>query len=217
MISRVAVTIALTLAPAAFAQTYIVPDHDCGASTLHVTGADRIANAYLYLPKQRDAITPAAGSHPLAFDVVLPLDGVVMAAVNFQPEARGNETWTEHAKTMIFCSATAPQADWQGSADLGLEIFPHGWNGPRPNRKAGDTMKFIAVDKAPRKLLDVPMQLYRIGGGHVADGVPARDFGTNFQYPDPGWYMVTTTYRRPDPQQPQHWLVDTSTLTFEIK
>jgi len=29
--------------------------------------------------------------------------------------------------------------------------------------------------------------------------------------------MVTTTYRRPDPQQAEHWLVDTSTLTFEIK
>ena len=34
---------------------------------------------------------------------------------------------------------------------------------------------------------------------------------------EPGRYMVVTTVRRPDPQKPEHWLVDTSTLTFEIK
>ena len=92
------------------------------------------------------------------------------------------------------------------------------WNGRRPRMKPGDSMWFITVDKATKKLIrDVPMELYRAGAGRIADGVPNRSGGMSFPYPDPGRYMVTTTYRRPDPQQPEHWLVDTSTLTFEIK
>jgi|GEM_PF-5548662 len=45
MIRRVAVVVALTLAPAAFAQTYIVPDGDCGEITFRATseGGVRIA------------------------------------------------------------------------------------------------------------------------------------------------------------------------------
>jgi hypothetical protein len=79
-------------------------------------------------------------------------------------------------------------------------------------------MRFIAVDKASGKLLsDLPMELYRAGAGRIATGVQDQYGGMDFPYPEPGHYMVTTTYRRPDPQQPEHWLVDTSTLTFEIK
>ena len=59
MIKQIAVAIALAFAPVAFAQTYIVPDGDCGAVTLHVTrgtdfpnlgetiGADRVKDARL--------------------------------------------------------------------------------------------------------------------------------------------------------------------------
>ena len=109
-------------------------------------------------------------------------------------------------------------ADWQRSTGLGLEIYPQEWNGSRPRLKPGDSMWFIAVDKATNKMIrDVPMELYRAGAGHIADGVPNHNGGWDFPYQEPGWYMVTATYRRPDPQQPEHWLVDTSTLTFEIK
>jgi hypothetical protein len=242
MIKRIAVAIALTFAPAAFAQTYIVPDGDCGAITLHATrgtefpslgetiGADRVKDAYVSNSPgpgknrdrraQRVAVKPAVGPRSLDFNTnVGDGDGVVMASVEFTPAVSGNETRTEHAKAFIFCGQSAPMADWQRSAGLGLEIYPQGWNGPRPRMKAGDTMRFIAVDGATNKLLhDVPMELYRAGAGRVADGVPDKDNGgMDFSYPEPGRYMVTTTYRRPDPQQPEHWLVDTSTLTFEIK
>jgi hypothetical protein len=230
MIRQIAVAITLTLAPAVFAQTYIVPDGDCGAITLHAArgtdfpnlgqmiGADRVKDAYVYLPRQRVAVKPAAGSRSLDFDANVP-DGevVVMAAVDFKPAVSGNETRAEHAKAFIFCGAIAPRADWQRSTDLGLEIYPQGWNGPRPGMKPGDTMRFIAVDRAAKKLIDVPMDLYRAGAGLIAHGVPDKSSGMDFPYPEPGRYMVTATYRRPDPEQPEHWLVDTSTLTFEIK
>ena len=230
MIKPIAVAIALTLAPAAFAQTYIVPDGDCGAITLHATRgtdfpslgetpeADRVKDAYVVLPKQRVAVKPAAGPRSLDFNANIPDEGVVMAAVDFTPAVSGNETRTEHAKAFIFCPAVAPAADWQRSAGLGFELFPQSWNGPRPHMKPGDTMRFIAVDMATNKLLrDLPMELYRAGAGRVAAGAPAQGGGMNFPYPEPGLYMVTATYRRPDPQQREHWLVDTSTLTFEIK
>jgi len=228
MINRIAVVIALTVAPAAFAQTYIVPDGDCGAITLHATSgtdfprlgttiaADRVKDAYLFLPKQRIAVSPTPSLNFKAN--VAPKDDVVMAAVDLKPEITGNETRTDHAKALVFCGATAPMADWQQSTGLGLEIFPQSWNGARPNLKQGDSMWFIAVDKATGKLLrDVPMDLYRAGAGHVATGVPNKTGGMTFTYPEPGEYMVSTTYRRPDPQHPAQWLVDTSTLTFEIK
>jgi hypothetical protein len=231
MIGRIAVAIALTLAPSAFAQTYIVSDGDCGAITLHAThgtdfpnlgetiGADRVKDAYVYRERQRVAVKPAVGPRSIDFAAnVVPDDGVVMAAVDFTPVVNGNETRTEHAKAFIFCGAIAPPADWQRSTGLGLEIYPQSWNGRRPHLRPGDSMRFIAVDKATNKLIpDVPMELYRAGAGRVAAGVPAQYGGMNFPYPEPGRYMVTTTYRRPDPQQPEHWLVDTSTLTFEIK
>ena len=229
MIRPISAAIALALAPAAFAQTYIVPDGDCGAVTLHATrgadfpnlaetiGADRVMDAHVFLPKQRVAVTPAAGPRSLDFNANVPDEGVVMAAVEFKPEVSGNETWTEHAKAFVYCSAKAPAADWQLTSGLGLEIYPQ-WNGLIQHVKPGDSMRFIAVDKSTRKLLfDVPMELYRAGAGRVASGVPDQYGGINFPYPEPGFYMVTTTYRRPDPQQPEHWLVDTSTLTFTIK
>src|SRR5881296_1443306 len=107
MIKRIAVAIALTLAPAAFAQTYILPDGDCGAITLHATrgtdfpnlgdtiGADRVKEAYVYLPKQRVAVKPAVGPRSLDFNANVSDDGVVMAAVDFTPAVNGNETRTE--------------------------------------------------------------------------------------------------------------------------
>lgn len=221
------VVIALAFAPAAFAQTYIVPDGDCGAITLHATrgtdfpnlgetiAANQVKDAYVFLPKQRVAVNPAPS---LNFQLnVAPGDDVVMAAVDLAPVIVGNETRTEHAKALVFCGAT-PMADWQRSTGLGLEIYPQSWNGARPHLKQGDSMWFIAVDKATGKLLrDVPMELYRAGAGRIAVGVPNRTGGMSFSYPEPGRYMVTTTYRRPDPQQPAQWLVDTSTLTFDIK
>ena len=141
-----------------------------------------------------------------------------MAAVDLKPEISGNETRTEHAKALIFCGDKTPIADWQRESGLGFEIYPQSWNGRRPNMKAGDTLRFIAVDKAEKKLVaDAPMELYRAGAGRIANGVPDQYGGMDFPYQEPGLYMVTTTYRRPDPQQPEHWLVDTSTLTFEIK
>lgn len=221
MIKRTAVALALLLPPAAFAQTSIVSDGDCGAVTLHVTshaGADRVALAYVHEPKQRVAVTPVVNGGTLDFNADVPANEVVMASVELKPVVSGNETQTEHAKAFVFCGATAPRADWQRSAGLALELYPQGWNGPRPEMKPGDTMRFIAVDKSTRKLLgDLPMTLRRTGGGLVADGTPAKDGGMNFIYPAPGRYTVVATYRRPDPLQPEHWLVDTSTLTFDVK
>ena len=230
MIRHIAVAVAFSLVPAAFAQTYIVADGDCGAITLHATqgtdfpnlgetiGADRVEDAYVYLPKQRVAVNPAAGARSLDFSANVPDDGVVMAGVDFKPAVSGDETRTEHAKALIFCSAITPPADWQRSTGLGLEIYPQGWNGPRPHLKPGDPMRFIAVDNAKNKLIgDLPMELYREGGERIAEGVPAQNGGMNFPYQEPGRYMVVATYRRPDPKQANHWLVDTSTLTFEIK
>jgi hypothetical protein len=220
MIRHAAFSIALLVAPAAFAQAYIVPDGDCGAIKLHVANTidpDRVTSATVYLPKKKLAVTPAVGSGSLTFGATIPEEGVVMAAVAFKPVVHGNETRTEHAKTLIFCGATPP-ADWQRSTGLGIEIYPQGWNGPRPRMKPGDPMRFIAVDNATNKLIgDLPMELYRAGGDQIAEGVQAQNGGMTFPYPEPGRYMVVTTYRRPDPQQPEHILVDTSTLTFEIK
>ena len=222
---RTAVTVALLVVPVAFAQTYIVPADVCGAVTLHVTrnaefpnlgeriAEDRVTNAYVFQARKRIAADLADSS----FNATVPENEVVMASVDVKPEIHGNETRTEHAKTLIFCGPT-PAADWQRSTGLGLEIYPQGWNGPRPKMKLGEPMRFIAVDKGSRELLrDLPMELYRAGAGRIAEGTPAQGGGMNFPYPEPGLYMVVTKYRRPDPQKPEHWLVDTSTLTFEIK
>jgi len=227
MIKRIAVAIALTFAPAVFAQTYIVPDGDCGAVTFHATrgtdfpnlgeriSADRVKDAYLFLPKQRVAVKPAAGSLDFSTNVAAG-DGVVMAAADFTPQIIGNETRTEHAKAFLYCGAKTPAADWQRSTGIGLEIFPQ-WNGAILHLKPGDSIHFIVVYKSNKLLRDAPMELYRAGAGHVATGTPDKSGGMDFPYEKPGRYMVTTTYRRPDPQQPQLWLVDTSTVTFEIK
>lgn len=230
-IRRMAVGVVLMAAPAVFGQAYLVPEGDCGEVTFQATrgadfpnlgeriGADRVTLAYVYLPKRRVDMTPAAGAS--SFDMKATVgraDGVVMAAFDLAPEVHGNETRTEHAKTMAFCGPTTPIAEWQRETGIGLEIFPQGWNGLRPQLKVGDPMRFIAVDKAERQLLrDIPMELYRAGGGLIASGTPDRLGGMDFPYPAPGRYMVKTTYRRPNPRHPEMWLVDTSTLTFEIK
>ncbi len=233
MIKHIAVAIALTLAPAAFAQMYIVPEGDCGAVTLHATrGTDfpnlgetisvasvKDAHVVQVRPIGRVNVTPAAGPHSLDFSANVPnLEGVVMAAVTLKPVVSGNESRTESAKAFLFCGATTPRADWQFEAGLGLEIIPQGWNGPRPQMKKGDSMWFIVVHHGTNHpIQDVPVELYRAGEGRIGAGVPNQSGGMSFPYPEPGRYMVTATYRRPDPQQPEHWLVDTSTLTFEIK
>ena len=229
MIERIAVAIALTFAPAVFAQTYIVPDGNCGAVTFHTTrgacfpslgetiAADQVTDAHVYPGHQIVAVTPLAAPHSLDFNAQIPDNGVVMAAVDFKPVVSGNETRTEHAKAFVFCGAKAPIADWQSSTRLGFEIIPQSWNGLMP-LKPGATMRFIAVEKGLNKLIpDIPMELYRAGAGLVGQGVLAQYGGMNFPYAEPGRYMVKATYRRPDPQQPEHWLVDTSTLTFEMK
>jgi len=196
MIRRAAVAIALLITPAAFAQTYIVPEGDCGAVTLHVTrgtdfanlgesiAADRVADAYVYLPKEKLAAKLTDGPRSLTFNLNVPdvtrhangaVDGVVTAGGDLKPEVSSNETRTEHAKALIFCGAKTPIADWVCSAGLGLKIYPQGWNGPRPRLKAGDTMRFIAVDKATNKMIqDPPMELYRAGAGRIAEGVSAQ-------------------------------------------
>src|SRR5262249_30542383 len=146
----------------------------------------------------------------------IPDTNVVMAGADFAPSVVGNETRTEHAKAFIRCGPIGHLDDWQRSSELGLEIYPQ-WNGLLPF-KAGQRMRFIVVDRASRKLLrDVPVELYRAGSGRVEDVQPDPNGGVTFPYKEPGRYLVTATYRRPDPKQEGLWLVDTSTLTFELK
>ena len=240
MIQRIAVAVALTLAPAAFAQTYIVPDGSCGAVTLHATRgadfpklgatipADQVKSAWVSNSPSRGfdpgvqswrlAMKPIPAAHSLDFTTNVDAhDEVVGASVDFLPVVSGNETRTDHAKAFIYCGATVPMADWQRDTGLGLEIYPQ-WNGTRQRMKQGDEMRFIAVDRSSKKLLqDVPMYLYRAGAGRIAEGVPSKNGGMTFSFPEPGRYMLMTTYRRADPQKPEHWLVDSSTLTFEVR
>lgn len=153
MIKHIAVAIALTLTPAAFAQTYIVPEGDCGAITLHATRgtdfpnlgeaipADRVKDAHVDQdrPIERVLVTPAAGLRSLDFSANVPnREEVVMADIDLKPVVSGNETRTEHAKTLLFCGAITPRWDWQRSTGLGLEIYPQGWNGPRPQMKQSE-------------------------------------------------------------------------------
>jgi hypothetical protein len=215
------------LTPAAFAQTYIVPDGDCPAITFHATrnatfpslgetiGADRIENANVYT-REKTAAKPVAGAHSLDFNADVAGDDVVVAAADFAPETVDNETRTDHAKAFAYCAAKAPAADWQRTTRLGLELYPQ-WNGAVTHLKPGDSMRFIAVDNTTKKLLDVPMELRRAGDTRVITGTPDSSGGVNFPFEGPGRYIVTTTYRRADMQHSNHWLVDTSTVTFEIK
>jgi hypothetical protein len=224
------VCLALLLAPAAFAQTYIAPEGECGQVTLHVMrgsdfsnagetiAANRVAEAIVFSQRKKSEVIPAQQGGSLSFTADVPQEeAVVMTAVRLKPVVSGNETRTEQAKAMTFCGAT-PRADWQRSTGLSLEIYPQGWNGPRPRMKRGEPMRFIAVDKATNKLLaDLPMELYRAGSGRIAEGKPAQYGGMTFPYPEPGRYVVVATYGRADPQDSGHWLVDTSTLTFDVK
>lgn len=217
-----AAAIALTLAPAAFAQTTIVPDRECGAVTFHVAGrngeavpADRLAKAIIFLPKQKKAMTPLAGARLLEFNASISDTNVVMAAADFKPEISGNETRTEHAKAFIRCGAIAHRDDWQRQTGIGLEIFPQ-WNGILTSFKQGDPMRFIAVYNQKDLLRDAPIEVTH-DGSPIAGGVLDRSGGMNFPFQGPGHYTVTAKHRRADPQQPETWLVDTSTLTFDIK
>lgn len=226
----IAVGFAAIVATSAFGQTVIRAKGDCGTVTFVMTrgigggneGAtllpDEVATARVFEPKRRVDVTPTQDSRSLRFDGTVPDNFVAMAAVDLKPVVNGNETRTEHAKALFFCGATTPDADWQRETGLGLEIYPQSWNGPRPRMKRGEPMRFIVVDKQTGKLLrDLPMQLYAADGTHIADGTAAKDVGMNFAFPEPGRYTVVATYRRPDPKQPEHQLVDVSTLTFDVK
>lgn len=221
--------IALFLARTVIAQSYIVPSGDCGAVTLHVTrgadfpslaeriSGDEVAKAYVFLPQQRIAVDAAAG-RAFDFNATIPAKGVAMASVDFKPTISGNETRTEHAKAFIRCGTIDRFDDWQRDTGLGLEIIPQ-WNGMMP-LKAGDTMRFIALDKSTGKMKllgDIPIELYGARAGRIATGVEDKAGGVDFSFKGPDRYMVVATYRRPDPRQPGLWLVDRSTLTFEIK
>jgi hypothetical protein len=223
MIQRLIAVIAVIIAPAALAQSYIAPEGNCGDVTLHVMtnlAPDNVTHAYVYQPRQRVDVKPVAGSHSIDLKAKVIEGDVLKAGVEFKPVVVGSETRTEHAKTLFFCGPIAPLADWQGNADLGLEIYPQSWNPLRNHMKAGDTMRFIAVDKSTGKyhlLEDLPMELRRPNGDLVATGVRAKDGGMNFPFPEPGRYVVTATYRREDPAAAGRWLADTSTLTFDVK
>ena len=222
MIRRLSLAVALLLGPAVLAQTYIVPSGDCGAVTLQVSrgtgfpnagiriGADEVVKAYVHLPKKRVAVEPVAGQ----LDVTIPDNALAVASLDLKPAIVGNETRTDHAKAFIRCGAIELSADFKLSTDLGLEIFPQ-WNGPALKR--GESMRFIAIEGGKNFLRDIPMELYRAGAGRIATGVHDKAGGVNFPYQEPGRYMVLATYRRPDPSQPGVWLVDTSTLTFDIR
>jgi hypothetical protein len=180
---------------------------------------DRVAWAYVYQPKSRTEVKPVAGTHSLDFKAVVAEGEVVTVGVEFKPMAVGDETWTAHAKAVLFCGPDAPIADWMRTANLGLDIVPQ-WNPLRAHMKAGDTMRFIVVDKSNGKyefLKDLPMELRRWDGELVAIGTPAQYGGMNFSFPAPGTYFVLATYRRPDPAAAGHSLVDTSTLAFVVK
>jgi hypothetical protein len=100
MTRPVSLAIALFVARTVIAQTYIMPSGDCGAVTLQVTrGADfpnlgerikaeEIANAYVFLPKQRIAVEAAAG-RSFDFNATVPKSGVVMASIDFKPTISG--------------------------------------------------------------------------------------------------------------------------------
>lgn len=227
--SVLAVT-AFAVAPALFAQTAILATSDCGTATFQIVpsvdsaknataiAADQVTSALITLPSRRVLAQPASASRALAFAAGVPDEGVVMAGVDLKPVVTGSETRTEHAKTFTYCGSKTPKADWQALAGIGFEIVPQGWNGPRPQLKAGDPMRFIAVAPGSQGFLrSVPMQLYRVGKGQIAEGTAAADGGMNFTYPEPGRYMVVATYRRADPANASATLVDVSTLTFDVK
>jgi hypothetical protein len=227
MIKQIAVAVVLTCAPAAFGQTYIVADGDCGPITLQLTegidfpnlagsvAVDRVNNVNVYRLKEKVAVTPSAGPRSLDFTTSVPADALVIAAADLQPTVSGNETRTEHPKTLIRCGGTG-RGSWRRSAGLRLEIYPQ-WNEGQA-LKPGHSMRFIAVDKAINKPVpDVTMELYRAGSGYLGTGEADQYGGVKFPETAAGRYLVTATYRRADPERPEHWLVDSSTLTFEIK
>lgn len=216
MIKRTALAVALTFAPAAvFAQSYIVPDGDCGAITFHVSRGTDFPNLGATVPAgdvkaawlfpqmgKRIAAEPVSRAHSADYNATLGTgETVLMAGIDFAPTVVGDETRTDHAKAFVFCGPATPAYDWQRSIELGLEIYPEGWNGPRPRMKAGDTMWFITVDKASKQIVrDVTTELYRAGAGRIATGKPNKIGGMTFKYPEPGRYMVVSTYRRADPE-----------------
>jgi hypothetical protein len=116
MIKPIAAVLTLTFAPAVLAQTYIVPEGNCGAVTFHATrGSDfpnlgeaidaaLVTNAVVSLPKSKVAVKPVAGSQSLDLSAnVVEGEGVVMAAVEL---ARWSVTM-KHALSMRRRSSSA--------------------------------------------------------------------------------------------------------------
>jgi len=229
MLKHVAVAVALIFSSiAAVAQTYIVPDANCGAITMHLArgtdptklseaiDVDTVNNAHLFVVRFRKLeLKPTTKYRSVVFSADMPEKGIVMATADFKPVVSGNETRTDYAKAFVYCDGTTPAFDWQTTTGLACEIFPQ-WNGAILHLKPGDAMHFIVVQDGHNLLRDVPMELYRVGTGRI-EGGKRDEVGMNFPYKGPGRYLVTATYRRHDPKQPDKWLVDTSTLTFELK
>jgi hypothetical protein len=226
MITRFFAAAVLAFTPAAFAQTYIVPDGECGDVTLHVTSGtsfpsfgdridpERVTQAYVHLLQRRIAVKPVASGQSLDFHADMPETGLVIASVEFAPTTTGNETQTEHAKAFIRCGGA--DTKWQVDTRLGLEIVPQ--VSDPTSQKPGQVMRFIAVDENGHKLVkDTAMELFRAGEGHVATAMPNENGIAEFPLKENGRYMVTMTYRRPDPKNEGHFLSDTSTLTFDVK
>ena len=137
---------ALAVAPFGSAQTLaLVGEGDCGDVILHATRtasfpalgepipAAQVRSAYVVFEKKRLQPQPSSSAHSLDYPATVTADDRnVMASVALRPVDKGNETWTEGAKTMVFCGKTTPQSDYQRLSGLPFEIVPQGWNGPRP-------------------------------------------------------------------------------------
>jgi hypothetical protein len=227
MLNRIYAALVLTFASAAFAQTYIVPDGECRAVRFRATestgfpdageavAANRLESAYAHLPEAKVALVPVADAGSLEFTADVPDEGLVIAAITFKPTVSGVETRTDHAKAFVRCGGVA-RGEWRRTTGLPLEIIPQ-WN-EGISLKPGHAMRFIALDAATKEVVrDPAMALYRAGAGLLGPGVTDQHGGVSFPESGPGRYLVTATCRRSDPEKPGHFLVDTSTLAFQIK
>lgn len=229
MRSRIFAAGLLLFGSSAFAQTYIVPNHECGAVTFQLTrgdafpdlgeaiGIDRVARTQVNLQKQRVVVKPAAGPSTAEFSATIAENAIVIATAELEPTVAGNETRTEQAKALVRCGTIVRDGGWRLSAGLRLEIFPQ-WNEGFP-LKPGHEMRFIVVDNTKKGELvrAVRLELYRADGGLLGSAESDQGGMVTFPETEPGRYLVTATYRRPDPKQPEHWLVDTTSLTFDVK
>lgn len=228
MIKRFVLALVFIVAPAAFAQTFILPQGDCGAMTLRVSrgtdfpnlgegvAAEEVERLRIYLAKDEIVWKRAAGPHSLDYTTSATAEGLLRVAISLERRDGPNETRTDHAKALLRCHTKGTSRDFRLRMGLPLEIYPQ-WNEGFPLTQ-GHPMRFVAVDNTTDQLIrGVRMELYRADGGHVGSGSADKSGIVTFPNTEPGVYMVTTTHRRPDPDLPGHWLVDTSSLTFDIK